>query len=524
MALLEVRDVAVRFGGVHALDGVTFGADAGAVTGLIGPNGAGKTTLFNVVTGLQSPDTGTVVVDGRDVTHVRPHKRARLGMARTFQRLETFGTLTVRENVLVAAEMRRRWSRDGSSPSAVTDEVIDQVGLVAVQGERVDTMPTGTARLVEVARALAARPRLLLLDEPSAGLNEAETTDLSELLTRLSATGIGVLVVEHDMRFVMGTCDHIHVLDFGRVIASGGPDEIQGNPAVRSAYLGTGPGEPGMEAEMVDPDALADVEAFAVAVEDGGRIHVREPETPQPTQDDGSPPPALELAGVRGGYGTIDVLFGVDLVLGKGEVHALLGPNGAGKSTTLKVASGQIRPTAGEVRFNGAPVGKAGPDALARQGLCVVPEGRGVFPNLTVLENLRMATYAGTPLRDILDRAFTRFPRLAERRKQLAGTLSGGEQQMLSMARALATDPSVLLLDELSMGLAPLIVEDLYAVVHRIASEGLSIVVVEQFAHQVLGVADVASIMLSGKIELTGRPEDVAGALEAAYLSGAVDS
>jgi ABC-type branched-subunit amino acid transport system ATPase component len=524
MALLEVHDVAVRFGGVHALDGVTFAAEVGAVTGLIGPNGAGKTTLFNVVTGLQAPDTGSVVVDGRDVTRVRPHKRARLGMARTFQRLETFGTLTVRENVLVAAEMRRKWSRDGSSPSTVTDEVIDQVGLAAVQGERVDTMPTGTARLVEVARALAARPRLLLLDEPSAGLNEGETADLSALLTRLAATGIGVLVVEHDMRFVMGTCDHIHVLDFGRVIASGGPDEIQGNPAVRSAYLGTGPGEPELEAEMVDPDALADVEAFAVAVDDGGRIHIREPAPAvgAATEEDGAPP-ALELAGVCGGYGTIDVLFGVDLVLGKGQVHALLGPNGAGKSTTLKVASGQIRPSAGEVRLNGAPVGKAGPDALARQGLCVVPEGRGVFPNLTVIENLRMATYAGTPLRDILDRAFTRFPRLAERRKQLAGTLSGGEQQMLSMARALATDPSVLLLDELSMGLAPLIVEDLYAVVQRIANEGLSIVIVEQFAHQVLGVADVASIMLSGKVELTGRPEDVAGALEAAYLSGAVE-
>jgi len=518
MAMLEIRDVSLRFGGVQALDGVQFDAEEGTVTGLIGPNGAGKTTIFNVITGLQAPDTGAVFLDGADITNVRPHKRARLGMSRTFQRLETFGTLTVRENVLVAAEMRKSWSRDGSTPRAVTDEIIEQVGLGDVQGERVDTMPTGTARLVEVARALAARPRLLLLDEPSAGLNESETTELGVLLTSLADSGLGVLLVEHDMRFVMGTCTRIHVLDFGRVIATGDPVTIQADGRVRSAYLGSGPEAD--DAAGVDADALADVAALAAAVDEEVRITpAREARTV-----DADAPDALVLDGVFAGYGTIEVLFGVDLTLRRGEVHALLGPNGAGKTTALRVASGQIRPNAGEVRFDGEVVGKAGPDALARRGLCLVPEGRGVFPNLTVVENLRMATYAGTPFKDVTERAFTRFPRLAERRKQLAGTLSGGEQQMLAMARALAIDPKVLLLDELSMGLAPLIVEDLYDVVHRIASEGLSIIVVEQFAHQVLGVADVASIMLSGRVQLTGKPTDVAGALEAAYLSGSVEA
>jgi ABC-type branched-subunit amino acid transport system ATPase component len=528
MALLEVKEISVRFGGVQALDDVTFDVAEGSVTGLIGPNGAGKTTLFNVVTGLQAPNSGRIVLDGRDVTNMRPHRRARLGMARSFQRLETFGTLSVRDNVLVAAEMRRGWSRDGSSPRTVTAEILEQIGLLEVADERVDTLPTGTARLVEVARALAARPRLLLLDEPSAGLNEGETTDLGDLLVRLSATGLGVLLVEHDMRFVMGTCEYIHVLDFGRIIASGAPDAIQSNAGVRAAYLGAGPDDAVQQAKELDPDALADVEALAevVEAETSPVVEVRERAADDASTEspgDATIAPALELRQVFAGYGTIDVLYGVDLVLQAGQVHALLGPNGAGKSTTLKVASGQIRPNTGEVLLDGVNIGKAGPDELARRGLCLVPEGRGVFPNLTVTENLRMATYAGTPLKMVLERAFTRFPRLAERRKQLAGTLSGGEQQMLAMARALAIDPKVLLLDELSMGLAPLIVEDLYAVVQRIASEGLSIVVVEQFAHQVLGVADVASIMLSGRVQLTGRPEDVAGALEAAYLSGAVD-
>jgi branched-chain amino acid transport system ATP-binding protein len=526
VALLEVRDVSVRFGGVQALADVTFEVAEGSVTGLIGPNGAGKTTLFNIVTGLQAPNSGRVVLDGRDITNTRPHRRARLGMARSFQRLETFGTLSVRDNVLVAAEMRRGWSRDGSSPRLVASEILGQVGLQDVENERVDTLPTGTARLVEVARALAARPRLLLLDEPSAGLNDSETTDLGGLLVRLAETGLGVLLVEHDMRFVMGTCEYIHVLDFGRIIAGGDPASIQANAGVRAAYLGAGPEDAVQQAQELDPDALADVEALVEVVEAETATPSAEVREQPPVGDAGETtrgPAALELRQVFAGYGTIDVLYGVDLVLQPGQVHALLGPNGAGKSTTLKVASGQIRPNSGDVLLDGESIGKAGPDALARRGLCLVPEGRGVFPNLTVTENLRMATYAGAPLRSVLDRAFTRFPHLAERRKQLAGTLSGGEQQMLAMARALAIDPKVLLLDELSMGLAPLIVEDLYAVVQRIASEGLSIVVVEQFAHQVLGVADVASIMLSGKVQLTGRPEDVAGALEAAYLSGAVD-
>ena len=230
------------------------------------------------------------------------------------------------------------------------------------------------------------------------------------------------------------------------------------------------------------------------------------------------PEPLLELRDVRAAYGRIEVLHGVDLVVPKGAVVALLGPNGAGKTTTLKVASGQMVPTAGCVHLAGRHVNGVAPDALARIGVCTIPEGRGVFPNLTVSENLRMVTFGGVSQAEVEERAFTQFPRLSERRHQLAGTMSGGEQQMLAMARGLAVNPRILFLDELSMGLAPLIVEELYEIVGSIAEQGVSILVVEQFARTVLGVADYAAIMLHGRVTSVGQPEDIAPELEAAYM------
>jgi len=239
MPLLDVHEVSVQFGGLLAVDGATLTVEAGRVTGLIGPNGAGKTTLFNVITGLQAPSQGRVLLAGSDITRRRPYRRARLGIARTFQRLEAFGSLTARENVLVALEMRRRWATSRYESNALADDLLEQVGIASVAHKRVESLPTGTARLVEVARALATDPKVLLLDEPSSGLDEAETDALGELLHRLTGGGLGVLLVEHDMPLVMDTCASIHVLDFGRVIACGTPNEIQANPSVQRAYLGT---------------------------------------------------------------------------------------------------------------------------------------------------------------------------------------------------------------------------------------------------------------------------------------------
>ena len=228
--------------------------------------------------------------------------------------------------------------------------------------------------------------------------------------------------------------------------------------------------------------------------------------------------PLVELVDVRAAYGTIEVLHGVNLSVPQGSVVALLGPNGAGKSTILKVISGLLPPTSGEVRLAGRMVNGASADELARIGLCTIPEGRGVFPNLSVRENLWMATMAGVPLAQVEEIAYARFPRLGERRKQLAGTLSGGEQQMLSMARALSVNPSVLLLDELSMGLAPLVVANLYEIVAQVSQEGVSILVSEQFARTVLGIAQYAAIVLHGTITRVGTPAELEDELSAAYL------
>ena len=487
---LHAEGIVVRFGGNEVLRGVDLTAAEGTVTGLIGPNGAGKTTLFNVLCGLQRPAAGRVDLGGRDITRLAPHRRARLGLARTFQRLETFTLLSVRDNIVAGAEFRRRWTGADDVPSVVADELVERLGLRDVADARVDTLPTGRARLVELGRALAARPRLLLLDEPSSGLDASETEELGRALRDVTADGPGILLVEHDMALVMSVCSRISVLDSGAVIASGTPADIRTDPLVQQAYLGdssSGP-SPRRAADVARAEHPADL--------------------------------MLEVRDLRAGYAGIDVVEDVHLEVGRGEVFALLGPNGAGKTTLLKSVSGLIRPSAGAVRILGHDVTGAAADALARAGLCTIPEGRGVFANLTVAENLWLATNGGCGRHDVEEIAYARFPRLSERRTQVAGTLSGGEQQMLAMARALTVDPALLLLDELSMGLAPLIVRELYEEVARLAADGLTILVVEQFAHEVLGIAGRAAIMVHGRVGPAGSPEDVAEQLEAAYLTG----
>ncbi len=509
MAELIAEQITVRFGGIQALNEVDVVVRPGTVHGLIGPNGAGKTTLFNVITGLQPPTRGRVRFDGADITRASPHVRARRGMARTFQRLELFDTLTARENVQMAAETQRRRLPPGTTPAATTERLLAEVGLTAIADEPTDSLPTGLARLVELARAMATTPSVLLLDEPSAGLNHEETTALGKILVALAADGMAVLLVEHDMSLVMSICDEVTVLHYGEIITSGDPASVQADPAVQAAYLGT---------EDIQPQPthhrVAATTPTAVAVNGAG------PEAVASGAVAGASP-MLELVDVHAAYGRIEVVHGVSLQLAAGSCLALLGPNGAGKSTLLKVMSGRLPPSAGTVRLDGEEIGKASSEQLARRGICSIPEGRAVFPNLTVAENLLMYTFRGRAVKmaDLAEKSYARFPVLGQRHRQLAGRLSGGEQQMLAIARALYTDPTLLLLDEISMGLAPLVVAELYELVGQlVASEDITVVLVEQFAQTALTVADHVAVMVNGRIVRAGTPAEVGDNLMSAYM------
>jgi branched-chain amino acid transport system ATP-binding protein len=317
------------------------------------------------------------------------------------------------------------------------------------------------------------------------------------------------------MSLVMSICDEVTVLHYGEIITTGGPAAVRADPAVQAAYLGT---------EDVQPSPAAD---------NGAAVTVRAPAprpSPAPGDDPESPPPAappaeastmLELVDVRAAYGRIEVVHGVSLRLAAGSCLALLGPNGAGKSTLLKVMSGRLSPAGGSVTLNGEEIGKSTPEQLARRGVCTIPEGRSVFPNLTVAENLLMYTFRGRSVKvaDLEEKSYARFPVLGQRRRQLAGRLSGGEQQMLAIARALYTDPRLLLLDEISMGLAPLVVAELYELVGQlVASEDITVVLVEQFAQTALTVADQVAVMVTGRIVRAGTPAEVGGDLMSAYM------
>jgi ABC-type branched-subunit amino acid transport system ATPase component len=521
---LECSQVTVRFGGLVALREVNLAVPAAATVGLVGPNGAGKSTLFGVLSGLTRPSSGQVFLDGADVTGARPQPRAARGMARTFQHPELFGDLTVRQHIILASRVRnarrRVWSDlftlgslhpPGAGETEQVDGLIELLGLQKLADQRALGLPLGSARLVELGRALATSPAVLLLDEPSSGLDSAETEQFESVINRVAAEqGISVLLVEHDVELVMRMCSTVYVLDFGEVIASGSPGQVRNDPKVRSAYLGEEISRVGSAEPAAEPAINTRVVTQSAAATG-----------PADNAGAGVKPGSLAVRNLSVRYGDAVALSDLTFDLGPGRTMAVLGPNGAGKSSLARALSGLVRPQAGSVVLDGSEVSAAPAEQIRRMGLVYLPEGRGIFPSLTVVENLRMAAAIvdGRPARrQAVNRALELFPRLADRRRLLAGSLSGGEQQMLSLARVLATAPSIIIADELSLGLAPLMVDLVFEGLQAAREAGTSILLIEQYVHRALGFADDCLILQRGTVAWAGPADQAETEALAHYL------
>jgi ABC-type branched-subunit amino acid transport system ATPase component/ABC-type branched-subunit amino acid transport system permease subunit len=482
-ATLDVDGLTIAFGGVQAATGVAFSAQPGAVTSLIGPNGAGKTTVLNILGGFYRPDAGRVTLGAQSIAGVAAWRIARAGLARTYQTSRLFGSMTVLENLVIASPERAHTERQA-------ERLLAFVGYRGDLHARASDLPHVDQRLVEIGRALATRPSVLLLDEPAAGLSRDDKATLARLMRRIAEAGIAVVLVEHDMEIVMGISDHVVVLDAGTPIAAGTPQAIQLDPAVRNAYLGEDQGKsaPGRSSER------------AVG------------------------PRLLDVGGLEAGYGAEPVLKGIDLRVSGGELVAVLGANGAGKSTLMRALAGLHRPVRGTIALEGADLARLAAHQVVARGVVLVPEGRQVFPELSVLDNVRLGAHLRKDLSGAeVEAMFERFPRLRERREQRAGLLSGGEQQMLAIARGLMAKPKLLLLDEPSLGLAPTMINQLFSALDRLRSEAVTVLLVDQMAGLALALADRAYVIDGGRITAQGNAAEIAadGALEKTYLGTA---
>lgn len=479
-ALLSVRGLRKRFGSLVVASGYDFDVHAGTLHSFIGPNGAGKTTFFNMLSGVIEADGGSVHFLGQDITRLTMHQRSRLGLARSFQIISVFTHLTAFENVRLAASAKRvgahafwRDAHGDGEANARVWSILDAVGLADKAGELCTDLSHGERRLLEIGITLATEAKLLLLDEPLAGLGEADRDRVSALIRSL-ARSHAVVLIEHDIDRVLAMSDRITVLHQGHLIADGKPAEVAVNPDVVKAYLGA---------------PRSDVSTPA-----------RKVEVMPPTEV------LLQASGLVSGYGGGHVLDGVALTVRAGEAVGLLGRNGVGKTTLLRTLYGMLPPEQGSILWRGQDIRGLQPFEINRLGLSMVPEGRRLFPNLTVLDNLRIAMRPGGMS---LDEIFTLFPRLATVRQSLGDNLSGGERQMVAIARSLVAPAQLILLDEPFEGLAPSVVNEVMSALLALRGR-VAMVLVEHHVEQVLSVVDRAVVLVNGRDAWQGQAAELA--------------
>ncbi len=478
--VLQVDGISKHFGGIRAVGGASLTLQAGQVHALIGPNGAGKTTTFNLVSGLLSPDQGSVTLGGVPVHQLSPDRICQQGLARSFQITNLFKGLTIQENLRLSLQARHAgrfnaWRDVDRYPQvqAETAELMRFLGLQGIEDTLGGDLSYGGQRLVDLGIALGSKPQVLLLDEPLAGLAAAERERVSRLVSTI-ACNIPVLIVEHDIDRVLALSQRVTVMNQGQVLMSGTPDEVRADERVQQVYTGTG----------------------------------TPPVTGRSAGAAGERPLLLRMEGVNAYYGKSHILENAALDVREGEIVALLGRNGAGKSTLLKSLCGLLPPASGRIEFEGRNLaGLSAPD-IARAGIGYVPQGRGLFAGMTVAENLALGRLArktdsshGVAWSE--ERIYEVFPRLAERRHLAADYLSGGEQQMAAVARALSGNVRLLLLDEPFEGLAPTVVQELFSVFDRLRGQ-VSIVIVEHNLDLVLALADRVFALERGAVFHTG--------------------
>ncbi|MFM9887779.1 MAG: ATP-binding cassette domain-containing protein [Burkholderiales bacterium] len=508
---LIVDRIGKDFIGLKALDDVSFSLNEGQIVALIGPNGAGKTTLINLITGDLAPTTGSIRFGSQEIARQPAFVVKRAGITRTYQAVELFRGMTVLENVMTGGVDGARLGmlqclfplpsvrRGASRLRERALDALEIVGLQARADESAATLSAGWQRLLAIARAIATGNRWLILDEPGAGLNQLEKEELTRVIRRLAGAGKTILFVEHDMSLVGNLAERVIVLDGGRLIADGSPAEVRRTPQVVDAYLGV---SRVVRAGVSGPSTVTDRVATV----------------------------SLDKVTVR--YGASTALSEISLMVPAGGITAIVGPNGAGKSTLLKTIIRSVPHAAGTMRIQGLDAWRMRPREVVQSGIALAPEGRELFTSLTVLENLELGAYTRrSPLlgraRDAgglraLERIFALFPRLAERRNQLAGTLSGGEGQMLAIGRALMSEPVLLMLDEPSLGIAPQLVSEIFRRLVDLRREGLTILLVEQNARAALEIADRGYVLESGRIIAEGEARALLESPEiaAAYLGG----